>query len=152
MAFSKKRAGIKVPLETIYSYRSKSGARIPLKYVSQISCDGGFGEVFFEELVDYVLTFLDVREKQLFSLMVRPPDELLVDALQENARRQKIALMYRSYGSRSIKISCRCLRRFLIKKGSYMSEGEFFKILHSVKGVVKIVLNKEEDKLPIYLK
>jgi len=130
----------------------RKGVHVSIEQASNVSCDGGFGDILFKELVDYVSIFLTKEEERLFSLMVFPPEDLLMDAIHEYFRKQKYAMLsgnkiFKSYGSKSVRISCKCFHRYINKRDGVISETRFFSILRSIRRVVSMVLYQREAEL-----
>jgi len=128
-SFCKKSAGVKVPLD--------------FSVVSQVSCDGGFGEVLFKELVDHVSNFLSSREKKVFSLMADPPEDLVRIARIQNSRKMKQSIIHGLYDAHKVRISGPCIHRFLTKNGETISRKELSDTIASIREVVaRIVMKK----------
>jgi hypothetical protein len=125
----------------------RKGMHVQAEEALKISCDGGFGEIFFKELADYVKLFLTEEEQYVFDLMLFPPQDLVQDAIYENARKQKSAAIGNTYNSNVVKVTSKCLHRFINKTRSNFSENHFFSVLRNIRKVVRMVILKEEGKL-----
>jgi len=127
--------------------KKRFGIHIPLEFASQVSCDGGFGEVHLKELVEYVNSFLESDfEKWIFSLMVEPPEQLVEDALHEMSRKRKQALILGTYGIRSVRISMGCLYAY-VNKRKKSSEHGFLKAVKRIRRAVRSIIDKKEESV-----
>lgn len=124
----------------------RNGVHVPVELASEVPCDGGFGDILFKELVDYVEIFLTNEEKRVFSLMTFPPEDLILDAIHLNFRKQKCAVISGSRDSKAVKVTCKCLHRYINKKDGVISENHFFNILRSIRRVVRMVICQKEEE------
>jgi hypothetical protein len=125
--------------------KKRFGIHTPLDFASQVSCDGGFGEVHLRELVEHINSFLESDfEKWIFSLMVDPPEDLIDDALYEMSRKRKQALLLGTYDLRTVKISKGCLFAY-VNKHKKSSEHGFLKAVKRIRSTVRNVVDKKEE-------
>jgi hypothetical protein len=125
--------------------KKRFGIHTPLELAAKVSCDGGFGDIFFNELVDHVKTFLSEEEKKIFELMVNPPEDLIEEALHEASRKQKQALILGTYDVRTIRITTGCLFTYINKKGwRHFSEHGFLKTIRTIRKVVREAIDSEK--------
>lgn len=124
--------------------KKRFGVHVPLEFASQISCDGGFNDVHYRELIDHVISFLNKDEEKIFQLMVNPPEDLVSDAINEMARKKKVALINGTYDCRTVKLTISCLFKYINKK-EHLSESGFLKSLRSVRKKVKDIVTEKED-------
>lgn len=136
-------------IQTKSHSKKRYGIHVPIQFATKVACDGGFNEVYYKELSDHVKTFLTETEEKIFSLLIDPPDDLVRDALHETARKQKQALITGSYDCRTVKISVKCLFRYMSRKEKHFPESSFLKSLRRVRNVVSEVLSKREEKLEV---
>jgi len=140
LSHSRKKRGVHVSLEsTLLGFYDDSNERVPITRDDRacLSCDGGFGEVNYKELVDYVSTFLSQEEERMFRLMADPPEDLIMDALHESFRKHKSSVIHDSYDCKRTRISCRCLHSYFNRKYGVISDNHFFNILKSVRETAK---------------
>jgi len=155
LSHSHKKKGVHVPIEKAWGVKYPIMRRevgepsekpdfvgIPTGKLSEnMSCDGGFGEIDYKELVEYVASFLSQEQDFMFRLMVDPPEDLVMDAIHDGFRKHTSSLIHSKYDSRTVKISCKCLHKYFNQKYGVISDSHFFELLKSIREVAKRAVN-----------
>jgi len=146
MAFRQKRQAHVLSFDTdlggkfTYGKGRIAGVRdleIEERLEEQLICDGGFNEVFYRELVEYVASFLKGLELEIFRILVDPPAEIIAEAAIASYRKRHASLCSGNDKLFCPKITKSIIIEFLIaNNGVTVTSKQYSDALKNVKKIV----------------
>jgi len=117
--------------------------------LEKLSCDGGFGDVVFRELFEDVKKqFASPLDRYIFTLLVEPPPELCLLAIQENRKKMRSIqikrgkLDFEKDATGTVKPTGKLIIKFMTEKGCPVTTNEYYKHFRCIqKKVLEIVQN-----------
>lgn len=129
-----------------FFYRSD----VPLSCALELNGEGGFEEIHFLELVEYVKEKLTSSvERFIFTLLTDPPKELSDMALLENRKRMKVKLIKRKPNKSGdfpkgpeVRPTGQLIMKYMCKNGCPITANEYYAYWRKLKARIRDILKE----------
>jgi hypothetical protein len=119
---------------------------LPLSQALHIKSDGGFDDVYYQELVEYVKgQLLSSVERYIFMLLVDPPKDLCELAIRENRKKMRSIFFnkgVKSKGPNSVRPTGQLIIKYLCERGCPITQNEYYAYQKRIRGKVLEVIKE----------